>query len=85
MADIKELYENISAFIDLQGYNNFLERAETLYYDESGNDKHLIIKGEQLNTKYDSVFILGGVQSEDSLSLTDLQDYLGIKRTEGKE
>lgn len=46
MADIKDLYNRISKFLKIQGYQKFLERAETLYYEESGNDKHLIIKGE---------------------------------------
>lgn len=81
MADIKDLYDHISKIIEVQGYKEFLERAETLYYDESGNDKHLIIKGEKLNTNYDALFILGGVQSEDSLSIEELKDSLGIERT----
>ena len=81
MADIKDLYIQISQYIDIRGYKEFLERAETLYYDESGNDKHLVIKGEKLNTNYDAVFILGGVQSEDSLSINELKDSLGIERT----
>ncbi len=81
MADIKDLYDQISKFLEAQGYKEFLERAETLYYDESGNDKHLIIKGEKLNTNYDALFILGGVQSEDSLSIDGLKDSLGIERT----
>lgn len=81
MTDIKDLYDLISKIIEVQGNKEFLERAETLYYDESGNDKYLIIKGEKLNTNYDAVFILGGVQSEDSLSINDLKDSLGIKRT----
>ena len=81
MTDIKDLYDLISKFIEVQGNKEFLERAETLYYDESGNDKYLIIKGEKLNTNYDAVFILGGVQSEDPLSINDLKDSLGIKST----
>lgn len=81
MADIKELYNRISKFLEIQGYQKFLERAETLYYDESGNDKHLIIKGEKLNTNYDAVFVLGGIQSEDSLSIDECKDSLGIDKT----
>ena len=37
MADIKDLYNRISKFLEIQGYQKFLERAETLYYDESGS------------------------------------------------
>lgn len=81
MADIKDLYDQISKILEVQGYKEFQERAETLYYDESGNDKHLIIKGEKLNTNYDAVFVLGGVQSEESLSIDELKDSLGIERT----
>ncbi len=57
MADIKDLYDKIPQFIELQDFKEYLERAETLYYDESGNDKHLIIKREVLNTNYDAVLI----------------------------
>lgn len=67
--------------MEIQGYQKFLERAETLYYDESGNDKHLIIKGEKLNTNYDAVFVLGGIQSEDLLSIDECKDSLGIDKT----
>ncbi|WP_308231225.1 DUF3800 domain-containing protein [uncultured Prevotella sp.] len=81
MADIKDLYNRISKFLEIQGYQKFLERAETLYYDESGNDKHLIIKGEKLNTNYDAVFVLGGIQSEDLLSIDECKDSLGIDKT----
>lgn len=81
MTDIKDLYDKISKILEVQGYKEFLERTETLYYDESGNDKHLIIKGDKLNTNYDAVFILGGVQSEQSLSVDELKDSLGIEKT----
>ena len=57
MADIKYLYDKIAQLIEIQGYNEYLERAETLYYEESGNDKHLIIKRDMLNTNYDAVFV----------------------------
>lgn len=80
MTDIKELYGKISELLEIQGYKEFLQREETLYYDESGNDKHLVIKGNKLNTNCDSVFILGGIQSEDSLSINGLKDSLGIAR-----
>ena len=51
MADIKDLYDKISESLEIQGYKEFLERVETLYYDESGNDKHLVIKGNKLNSQ----------------------------------
>ena len=56
---------------------SFLERHETLYYDESGNIKHLIVKGQSLNADIDSVFVLGGIQAEDSISTTELRSLLG--------
>lgn len=81
MTDIKDLYDKISQLIEFQGYNEYLERAETLYYDESGNDKHLIIKRDLLNTNYDAVFVLGGVQAENSLSINELKNSFGIDST----
>ena len=56
---------------------SFLERHETLYYDESGNIKHLIVKGQSLNADVDSVFVLGGIHAEDSISTTELKSLLG--------
>jgi hypothetical protein len=56
---------------------SFLERHETLYYDESGNIKHLIVKGQSLNADVDSVFVLGGIQAEDSISISELKSLLG--------
>lgn len=52
---------------------SFLERHETLYYDESGNIKHLIVKGQSLNADVDSVFVLGGIQAENSISISELK------------
>lgn len=63
----------IACGIDLE----YLFRHETLYYDESGNDKHLIVKGDKLNTDPNLVFVLGGIQSEDTIKLEDLKARMG--------
>jgi hypothetical protein len=79
MLDIKELY-NISVTPYMESYKEYIERKETLYYDESGNDKHLIVKDGKLNAPYDAVFVLGGINAEDDISSDELKDYLGINR-----
>lgn len=45
--DYTEIYRCIKKMLYTQGIDeSFLERHETLYYDESGNIKHLIVKGQ---------------------------------------
>ena len=62
-----------------------LESDETLYYDESGNVKHLVVNGGSLNADSDTVFVLGGVQADETISLSDLKARLGkIPTTEIK-
>ena len=58
--DYTEIYNCIKKMLHAQGIEeSFLERHETLYYDESGNIKHLIVKGEFLNADVDSVLPCG--------------------------
>lgn len=54
----------------------YIVRKETLYYDESGNIKHLRIKDGKLNGAKDEVFVLGGVQAEDSITGEELKKAL---------
>ena len=76
--DYTEIYRCIKKMLHAQGIEeSFLERHETLYYDESGNIKHLIVKGQSLNADVDSVFVLGGIHAEDSISTTELKSLLG--------
>lgn len=76
--DYTEIYRCIKKMLYAQGIDeSFLERHETLFYDESGNIKHLTIKGQSLNADIDSVFVLGGIQAEDSMSTTELKSLLG--------
>ena len=58
-----------------------IESEETLYYDESGNVKHLILKGGFLNAESDTVFVLGGIQAENTISLENLKSRLGKQPT----
>nr|WP_289415300.1 DUF3800 domain-containing protein [Bacteroides intestinalis] len=55
----------------------YIDKEETLYYDESGNVKHLIVKDGKLNADSDTVFVLGGVQADDIISLEELKTALG--------
>ncbi len=52
-------------------------RKETLYYDETGNIKHLRIKDGKLNGASDEVFVLGGIQAEDTITKEELKHALG--------
>lgn len=80
--DYSEIHEAIVKMAAAQGINkSYIERSETLYYDESGNEKHLIVKGGNLNTDYSLVFVLGGIQAENEISLYDLKNYMGKSPT----
>lgn len=54
-----------------------LLREETLFYDETGNSKHLILKGGKLNADIDLVFVLGGVQAESTITIDELKTMMG--------
>ena len=82
--DYSEICDSIRQMMIAQGVDEkYLDKKETLYYDETGNVKHLIIKGDKLNADPDTVFVLGGVQAEDTISLNELKTALG--KTTGKE
>ena len=76
--DYTEMSNIIRMMMKAQGVDEkYIDKEETLYYDESGNVKHLIVKGENLNADSDTVFVLGGVQADDAISLEELKTALG--------
>lgn len=80
--DSVELYNIIKENALIQGASiEHLERKETLYYDETGNVKHLIVKNGSLNAAFDTVFVLGGIQAEDTISIESLKSRLGKQPT----
>ena len=80
--DYTEISNKIRMMIKIQGIDEmYIDKEETLYYDESGNVKHLIVKEGKLNADSDTVFVLGGVQADDTISLEELKTALG-KRLE---
>ena len=76
--DYTEISNSIRLMMKAQGIDEkYIDKQETLYYDESGNIKHLIVKEGQLNADSDTVFVLGGVQANDIISLEELKTALG--------
>lgn len=76
--DYTEMSNIIRMMMKAQGVDEkYIDKEETLYYDESGNVKHLIVKGDKLNADSDTVFVLGGVQADDAISLEELKTALG--------
>ena len=76
--DYTEITNSIRMMIKAQGVDEkYIDKEETLYYDESGNVKHLIVKEGKLNADSDTVFVLGGVQADDTISLEELKTALG--------
>ena len=72
--DFTELSNSIRMMMKAQGVDEkYIDKEETLYYDESGNIKHLIVKEGKLNADSDTVFVLGGVQAEDTISLEEIK------------
>ena len=80
--DYTELYKlNIAKCVSCGYSPNYILRHETLFYDESGNDKHLVVKGDKLNTKPNSVFVLGGIQAEDAITIEEFKRLLQRETT----
>lgn len=78
--DYTEVSNSIRMMMKAQGIDEmYIDKEETLYYDESGNVKHLIVKDGKLNADSDTVFVLGGVQADDIISLEELKTALGKK------
>lgn len=76
--DYTEISNSIRMMIKAQGVDDkYIDKEETLCYDESGNIKHLIVKEGKLNADSDTVFVLGGVQADDTISLEELKTALG--------
>lgn len=76
--DYTEVSNSIRMMMKAQGIDEmYIDKEETLYYDESGNVKHLIVKDGKLNADSDTVFVLGGVQADDIISLEELKTTLG--------
>lgn len=76
--DYTGISNSIRMMIKAQGIDEkYIDKEETLYYDESGNVKHLIVKEDKLNADSDTVFVLGGVQADDTISLEELKTALG--------
>lgn len=79
--DYTDEYNIVRGNTPIQGASiEHLERKETLYYDETGNVKHLIVKNGSLNAD-DTVFVLGGIQAEDEISIESLKSKLGKQPT----
>ena len=54
------------------------DRAETWYYDETDNVKHLaLLSNKRINADEKSCFVLGGVQAGDVISDAELRAFLG--------
>lgn len=80
--DYSEIYNIMKAKALISGVSiEQIESEETLYYDESGNVKHLIVNGGSLNAKSDTVFVLGGIQADNTISVESLKLRLGKRPT----
>lgn len=76
--DYTDVYKTLKDLAKAQGIpEHYIDRKETLYYDESGNIKHLVADNKKLNAEADTVFILGGVEAENSISVAELKKEMG--------
>lgn len=55
----------------------YIDRPETLYYDESGNCKLLWVTEKGKLNSEELFFVLGGVQSESPISMAQLKTQMG--------
>lgn len=75
--DYTEINRIIRMAMKAQGVDEkYIDKEETLYYDESGNVKHLAIKDGKLNADFDTVFVLGGIQANETISIEELNKAL---------
>lgn len=76
--DYTDVYEDLKVLALAQGIPEYyFDRKETLYYDESGNVKRLVADNKKLNAEAETVFVLGGVEAENSISVADLKNEMG--------
>ena len=74
--DCNEMYNQIVAFSEAcYGIpRHYFERHETLYYDETGNDVHVVVEQGELNlANPNNFFVLGGLQAEDVITEDDFE------------
>ena len=80
--DFSKFYHITRDYLVASGIDlHYLDRNDILYYDESGNDKHLVVKERKLNSDFSQVFVLGGIQSEDVITLDELKIQMGKAQT----
>lgn len=74
--DCNEMYNQIVAFSEAcYGIpRHYFERHETLYYDETGNDVHVVVEQGELNlANPNNFFVLGGLQAEAVITEDDFE------------
>ena len=76
--DFTEVYEITRKAAIAQGITPAqYDEAETWYYDETANVKHLVFENKKVNASENVCFVLGGVQAEDSITDDELHAELG--------
>lgn len=85
--DCNEMYDHIVAYTEVcHGISrHYFERHETLYYDETGNDVHVVVEQGELNIANPSnFFVLGGLQAEDVIAEDDFVKSFAVTSRELK-
>lgn len=82
--DCTEYHNTFRTIACKQGIQSIcIDKPETLYYDESGNCKWLKVTEKGKLNSEELFFVLGGVQSESPISMSELK--AAMKKEEGKE
>lgn len=77
--DYSEIYKMTRMMALAQGVSEEkYDSAETWYYDETDNVKHLVLlPDKRVNASENACFVLGGIQAEDSITDAELHSALG--------
>lgn len=77
--DFSKIYEMNRMMALAQGVSEErYDKAETWYYDETDNVKHLVLlPDKRVNASENACFVLGGIQAEDSITDAELHAALG--------
>ena len=83
--DYTELYHIAKMTAQSQGVTaEQYDRAETWYYDETDNVKHLVLlPSKKVNATETTCFVLGGVQAE--VAITDMELRTALGKEPGRE
>lgn len=79
--DFADLRLAMRAYVEAQNIPiSFMDQCMTLYFDETNNCKKFRLNEEKnkFNVPADTVFVLGGIEADNTISFDELKDIMGL-------